>query len=114
MNYKYLLVATLILGLFISCSDKQVKKSTSAKLELEESKILLMVGGSKSLRFVQPIVSNKTVRWISDNEYIATVIHGTVIAFAKGKATISAIVDSDTLKCEIIVVKKEYELLFSL
>ena len=78
---------------------------------LNENRITLTVGGYKRLSAtVAPAnAANKTVTWASDNNSVATVENGIVMAVAAGEAVIRATTEDGgfTAECHVVVNKAD-------
>ena len=95
--------------------DDNVYTTTGTKVEIEsisisESSITLNEGESHklSVTILPDDASNKNVNWTSDNESIAKVDNGTVMAISEGTATIIATSNDGNHKvtCKVMVKKK--------
>ncbi len=105
------MVAVAIVGCSKDGSDSYI---TAESVTISPSRVELQPGKTTTLRAtVLPAnVENKTVQWISHNEYVATVdpATGVVTAHALGQATIIAQAENGVSgECTVVVVRDPQE-----
>lgn len=77
-------------------------------IALDKSSLELKVGGKAQLTatVLPDNATNKTVKWVTSDEKIATVVDGLVVGVAEGKATITATAGGKIATCPVQVTKK--------
>ncbi len=107
-----LIILTLFLPLFsIACSDED--KVEEYELILDKSEINLGIGEKSTITVLEAPAGNESIVWSSDNESVATVFYGAVIALSGGTATITATIGDYSAECIVTVPELEYQLVWS-
>ena len=103
--FKYICIVALVLMGLVSCKEEPQEVFASSVV-LDQTSVELLVGQTThiSASVLPKNTTDKTIKWSSSDESVASVREGTITALKIGRATITAVCGNTSASCVVNVI----------